>query len=180
MQITVGIVVVTKSQAFFDAGVTVLNDIKDYVFHSVDIDTQLKVSIRPPMLSPLYEETRTKAIDFLRGRKETINIEVIQATDIKEATIKVMEKDRARASSSDESSTVFQMGMLYYDQSSLYEEDDSIEKIDRDLLQFYRTLDESHIATYFSLFQPLPLLDSCVKKSVIFPSNRLKSYSRRI
>lgn len=43
MKITVGIVVVTKNQDFFEVGLSVLSDIKDYVFNQVNVNADFVI-----------------------------------------------------------------------------------------------------------------------------------------
>ncbi|MCY4046047.1 MAG: hypothetical protein OXE99_13345, partial [Cellvibrionales bacterium] len=72
-----------------------------------------------------------------------------------EASKKILEK----YSNTPEDSKTFQMGMLYYDQSSINEVDESIDACEEKLLNFYQSLDEAGIASFYSSFSSVTFLN---------------------
>lgn len=150
--ITVGVVVVTKDPAFFQTGLGVLNDIRDYVFKRVQISAEIPLKLSALAQSELYSEAKEKAIHFLRNQKKTINIEVIQCASLAEATGRIIHAN-ALAEHPE-----FQVGMVFYDQTSLGYTDDKIDQIDRDLDAFYRAMHKVGIPAFYSTFSTVTFI----------------------
>lgn len=146
MKIIVGIVVVTKNADFFETGLSVLSDIKDYVFDQVNVDTDLNISTKEAVSDQLYSETKSKAINYLQGTKNTIDIAVFQSDSLDGAATKIIQ------SQSSQPDGEYHVGMVYYDQASMNHHDNSIDKIDNDLLTFYRSLKKAEIPAFHSSF----------------------------
>ncbi|MFC1503370.1 biosynthesis protein PigD [Pseudomonadota bacterium] len=152
MNITMGIVVITKSPLFFETGLSVLNDIKEYIFDQLDVDAEFTFRWRDQAPDPLYQEAKLKAIEYLLSRKGTINIQVIQANSVAQAADKVMNNQSLHEGS------VFQVGMLYYDHATVGKEEDSIEIIDEQLLGFYHALSQANIPFFHSFFSTVTFI----------------------
>ncbi len=146
MSVTVGVVVITQSQSFFETGLSVLNDIKEHVLNQVNVDADLELILRATGNDPVYLEARNKAIRYLSNRKETIDVQVIQAGSIDRALEKI-----SRASDKHELMN-FQVGMVYYDQSSMAQGEQQIVEIDDDLARFYDGLKLSGVPSFNSPF----------------------------
>ncbi|MDW6092922.1 biosynthesis protein PigD [Vibrio rhizosphaerae] len=152
--ITVGVIVVTQDPAFFQTGLSVLNDIRDYSFNQVHIQSDLPLQLLDLSYDELYLETRGKAIHFLKEQKKAINIQVIQCSSLAEATGKIVYSHAL------EEQSAFQVGMLFYDQASLGQSDDQIEKIDRDLDAFYCAMQKTGIPAFYTTFSTVTFIRS--------------------
>ncbi|AUH01992.1 biosynthesis protein PigD [Prodigiosinella confusarubida] len=150
--LTVGVVVVTRNPTFFQTGLSVLNDIRDYVFNRVHIQSELPLKLSELASDPLYSEAREKAIHFLKNQSKALNIQVIQCASLAEATGKIIYTHAL------EQQPEFQMGMLFYDQTSLGNVDDSIEKIDRDLDAFYSAMQRGGIPAFYTTFSTVTFI----------------------
>lgn len=87
-----------------------------------------------------------KAINYLKNKNKTIDISVFQAESLSEASNKIITSQTLDLDGQ------YHVGMVYYDQASMDYQDNSIEKIDDDLLTFYRTLKNAEIAAFYSSF----------------------------
>ncbi|MDW6004018.1 biosynthesis protein PigD [Vibrio mangrovi] len=150
--ITVGVIVVTRDPSFFQTGLSVLNDIRDYSFNQVHIQSDLPLQLLGLSYDDLYLETRGKAIHFLKEQKKAINIQVIQCSSLAEATGKIVYTHAL------EEQSAFQVGMLFYDQASLGQSDDQIEKIDRDLDAFYCAMQKTGIPAFYTTFSTVTFI----------------------
>ncbi|WP_125716240.1 biosynthesis protein PigD [Pseudoalteromonas rubra] len=150
--ITVGVIVVTRDEQFFHTGLSVLSDIREYVFNRVHIQSELVLKNPSLVPCPLYDEVRDKAIHFLKGQKKAINIQVIQCASLAEATGKIIHSN-ALSEQPD-----FQVGMLFYDQTSMGFQDDSIDQIDRDLDAFYRAMQKIGIPAFYTSFSTVTFI----------------------
>ncbi|AVJ19738.1 biosynthesis protein PigD [Serratia sp. JUb9] len=150
--ITVGVVVVTRNPTFFQTGLSVLNDIRDYVFNRVHIQSELPLQLLGLANAPLYQEAREKALHFLKRQNKTINVRIIQCASLAEATGKIIYTHAL------EQWPEFHLGMLFYDQSSPAGTDDSIEQIDRDLDAFYSALQRSGIPAFYTTFSTVAFI----------------------
>lgn len=146
MKIIVGIVVVTKNIDFFETGLSVLSDIKEYVFDQVNVDSDLNINTKKAVSDQLYLETKSKAINYLQGTKKTIELAVFQSESLAGAATKIIQSQYSQLDGE------CHVGMVYYDQASMNHQDDSIEKIDNDLLTFYRSLKKAEIPAFYSSF----------------------------
>ncbi|CAI1773979.1 MULTISPECIES: biosynthesis protein PigD [Serratia] len=150
--ITVGVVVVTRNPAFFQTGLSVLNDIRDYVFNRVHIQSELPPKLFELESDSLYLEAREKAVHFLKSQNKTINIRIIQCASLAEATGKIIYTHAL------EQRPAFHLGMLFYDQISPTHADNSIEQIDRDLDAFYSALQTSGIPAFYTTFSTVAFI----------------------
>ncbi|VEA70698.1 Uncharacterised protein [Serratia rubidaea] len=150
--LTVGVVVVTRNPTFFQTGLSVLNDIRDYVFNRVHIQSELPLQLLELANAPLYLEAREKALHFLKRQNKTINVRIIQCASLAEATGKIIYTHAL------EQRPEFQLGMLFYDQTSPAGTDDSIEQIDRDLDAFYSALQHSGIPAFYTTFSTVAFI----------------------
>ncbi|SFC05607.1 biosynthesis protein PigD [Pseudoalteromonas denitrificans] len=146
MKITVGIVVVTKNPDFFETGLSVLSDIKEYVFNQVNVDADINIEVKNAVSDQLYLETKLKAINYLQSKNKTIDISVFQSESLEGAAKKIIQSQTL------EDEGECHVGMVYYDQASMGHQDDSIEKVDYDLLTFYRSLKSAEIPAFYSSF----------------------------
>ncbi|PSW05340.1 biosynthesis protein PigD [Photobacterium lipolyticum] len=153
-----GIVVITQSQLFFDTTLGVLNDIKEHVFDLVELDAEFSFRRQEQVPAELYQETKFKAIEYFRSKKRTMNIQLIQANSVAQATEKVINNHALYEGET------FQVGMLYYDHASVGREEDSIEIIDEQLLGFYQALSKAYIPFFHSFFSTVTFIKNTRRK----------------
>lgn len=110
--LTVGVVVVTRNPAFFQTGLSVLNDIRDYVFNRVHIQSEMPLKLLDLAADSLYLAAREKALHFLKGQNKAINVRIIQCASLAEATGKIIYTHAL------EQRPEFHLGMLFYDQTT--------------------------------------------------------------
>ncbi len=146
MDITIGVVVVTRSSDFFETGLSVLNDVRCEVFHRVSIDTSIECSVSEPSTHPVYQEARAKAVRFLKNRKERISVKVIRADTLGQALDKIL------ASRPSDVDSTFQVGMVYIDYADPRYEDIVPRVIDREIARFYSRLQEAGTPAFHSPF----------------------------
>lgn len=146
MSVTVGAIVITQDQDFFEAGLGVLNDIKEHVLNEVIIDIDLDVVLRRTTTDPIFLEAKSKAIRYLKNQKETINAHVIQASSLDAARDKIIKAYEAHQLES------FQVGTVYYDHCSTNEVHQTVFEIDDALYQFYQDLKDAGIPSFYSSF----------------------------
>lgn len=150
--LTVGVVVVTRNPAFFQTGLSVLNDIRDYVFNRVHIQSEMPLKLLDLAADSLYLAAREKALHFLKGQNKAINVRIIQCASLAEATGKIIYTHAL------EQRPEFHLGMLFYDQTTPAGVDDSIEQIDRDLDAFYSALQRSGIPAFYTTFSTVAFI----------------------
>jgi len=157
---TLGVVVVTRNNLFFETVLKMLNDISGYVFDNIDVQSELVGCLKKKtsVNDPLYWETKAKAIDFLSGRKESIEISLIQTSSIESAADKIINEY------SHLENVNFQVGMVYFDHSSVGNVSDSIDSIDDQLLSFYKAMNKSNIPSFYSPFSTVTFIKNIRQK----------------
>ncbi|WP_431686918.1 biosynthesis protein PigD [Hahella sp. NBU794] len=144
MEITIGVIVVTRSRGFFETGLSVLSDIRGEVFQQVSLDADIEFEEKLPSTHPVYEEARDKAVRFLGKRKERISMRVIQADSLERAQAKILQTPLLGVN--------FQVGMVYVDYADPQFEDLAPQQIDRQLQAFYAALRQADIPVFQSSF----------------------------
>ncbi|MBU2704940.1 biosynthesis protein PigD [Zooshikella marina] len=147
MDITIGVVVVTESRYFFETGLSVLSDIRGELFQRVTIDSDIKAEQFTPSYHPVYDEAREKAIRFMAKRKERVSMRVVQASNLNEATSKII-----NIANNLNENELFQVGMIYLDYANPKYEMLTIKDIDKKISGFYSTLCENNVPAFYSSF----------------------------
>jgi len=146
MDITVGVVVVTRSQSFFETGLSVINDVRGDVFKNVSLDSDIEYTLKQPCTHPVYEEAKNKAVRFLNQRKDRISVQIIQADSLERAYDKIISHNEISA----DENNVFQMGMLFIDYTDSIHEELTTNDIDNKLVNFYSLLQQASVETFYS------------------------------
>ncbi|WP_330085007.1 hypothetical protein [Methylocystis iwaonis] len=143
--ISIAVVVVTRSQSFFQTGVSVINDIKTDVFHRVFVDAEWPCGQDDLVEDSVYSEAREKAIRFLSRRKDRLTLLVVQSSTLERVAGKLIAlRERTEGG--------FQVGMAFVDFSDSDFAAMSIDDFDRALADFYATLGDASIPAFQSSF----------------------------
>jgi thiamine pyrophosphate-dependent acetolactate synthase large subunit-like protein len=133
MDVCVSIIVVTRNAEFFQAGASVVSDLREGLFERVTIDSDWGLLEASRQISgPRYLAARAQAWRFLEGSGDRIALHVVQAQSLSAALDKLSARDRDAG--------VHQVGMAYIDYSDPDHASRSIAEIDRDLQAFYAAL----------------------------------------
>lgn len=167
MDITITVVVVTKSRTFFQTGVNVVNDIRSDVFHRVSVEADWPAEPGSLIVDPVYAEARGKAIDFLSTRKDRLTLLVVQAPTLESAAEKLIAL-RQRTENG------FQVGIAYVDFSEPEHDALSIDGIDNALADFYRQLGSASIPAFQSSFSTVVFRSARSRRIHYHPMNYIK------
>ncbi|WP_163833139.1 thiamine pyrophosphate-dependent enzyme [Spartinivicinus ruber] len=146
MDITIGIVVITESNYFFETGLSALSDMQGKVIQHVTIDADINYKVIPSTPHPVYNEAKTKAIQFLNKRKDHIHVKIIQANSLARAATKIIHTPIEQQNSQ------LQIGMIYIDYSSSATDALTPQIIDQQLVDFYSQIKASDVPSYYSSF----------------------------
>ena len=167
MDIAIAVVVVTESQAFFQTGLNVINDIRSDVFHRASVDADWPAGPDSVIEDPVYVEAREKAIHFLSTRKDRLTLFVVQASTLDRAAEKLIAlRERTEGG--------FQVGMAYFDFSNPRHEGMSIDDIDNVLVDFYDRLGNASIPAFQSSFSTVVFLGAGRRRIHYHPMNFIK------
>jgi thiamine pyrophosphate-dependent acetolactate synthase large subunit-like protein len=144
MDITIGVIVVTRSADFFETGLSVLNDVRGEVFHQVSIDTDIESAITTPGTHPVYQDARAKAVRFLNKRKDRMSVKVIQGSSLDQALDKIL------ALPPEQTGGCFQIGMVYIDYADPAYENVGSQVVDRQIAGFYARLRRAGVPAFHS------------------------------
>ncbi|MTK63239.1 MAG: biosynthesis protein PigD, partial [Methanobacterium sp.] len=167
MDITVAVVVVTKSREFFQAGVNVINDVRSGVFQRVSVDGDWEAAPQPPVDDPLYAEARDKAVRYLSQRKDQLILLVVQATTLERAARKLI-------SLRERTDRGFQVGMAYVDLSAPEYHGMSVGEIDASLAEFYDRLGKASVPAFQSSFSTVVFVNGEAGRIQYQPMNFIK------
>ncbi|MCW8126076.1 hypothetical protein [Microbulbifer halophilus] len=144
MNVAIGVIVVTRSQAFFEAAAGVINDVCRGPLQPVDIDADIKHGTRIPVHSHVYENIKRKSVTFLKQRKDRTPIKIIQSDNLEKITKKV-----TTHTSSGETGG-FQAGMVLIDYADPALDNVTAEEVDHRLAFFYSQLKELKVPVFCS------------------------------
>jgi thiamine pyrophosphate-dependent acetolactate synthase large subunit-like protein len=167
VEISIAVVVVTKSRLFFQTGVNVINDIRSDVFHCVFVDADWPAEQERLVDDPVYAEAREKAIHFLSKRKDRLTLLVVQSSTLERAAEKLIAL-RSRTEGG------FQVGMAYVDFSDPECQSMSIDDIDNLLVDFYNLLGDASIPAFQSSFSTVVFLGPGRRRIQYHPMNYIK------
>ncbi|MDE1461505.1 thiamine pyrophosphate-dependent enzyme [Spartinivicinus poritis] len=146
MDITIGVVVITESNFFFEAGLSALSDLQGKVIQQVTIDADISYKFIPSSTDSVFQEAKNKAINYLNKRKDNISVKVIQAPSLKRASEKIINLPNIT------SSAELQIGMVYVDYTKIENNALTPQKLDQELVEFYASLKESQVNSFYSSF----------------------------
>jgi 3-acetyloctanal synthase len=143
MDITIAVLVVTRSPEFFETGLSVLGDVRTDIFHEVSIDADMPYSVVASVPHPVYDEAKRKAVAFLGTRKDRLSIRILQAPSLERAAEKII-------ASRGEGGGEVQVGMVYLDCTDGAEGQVDAAAIDEGLAAFYRRMQAASVPAFCS------------------------------